>query len=99
MNISRINSTAFRGTLAIVYDEKNGNPCIEKFKTEDIEAIVERPGIKSTFIYGKSKKRPDFRPLEIPFREISPEKIMAAYSASCQNDKISVQIASRTTKY
>ena len=92
MNISKINSTAFKGYLTI-YTKKMGKADnYVTFDTNKIESVKDEQNWKRTEIVGRTGKKGSLVSVTIPYRDVSPEKIMAAYTAACQSDNVHISI-------
>ncbi len=99
MNISKINSTPFKGKLIFFNPEAKDNaPFLQStvtFDTDNIESIVDSKDNKVTMIIGKdSVSNRDMR-YKIPYNAVSPEEVLAAYTAAKQSDDARINISTR----
>lgn len=90
MTISKMSATPFKGTISFynprVKKEILPGQDTVKFDANSIEAVVDLKDSKKTMIIGKDLVSHHDMRYKIPYAAVSPEEIMAAYTAAKQGD-------------
>ena len=99
MTISKMSATPFKGTISF-YNPiiKKENPFTQNtvtFDTNNIETIVDLKDNKETMIIGKDLISGYDMRYKIPYKAVSPEEIMTAYTAAKQSDYARINISTK----
>ena len=96
MNISKVNSTSFKGYLTIQYKNE-----FYKFNTKNIKSVTNSHKDKGVIIEGRGVVCDgDFEPIPtnmkllLNYSTFSPNTVIAAYKAAKQSDKAEIIIKS-----